>query len=190
MPRAVPIPRLAYAPPVLRRAGRVCLIAAVLVLAACDSGGSGPSSAAEPAGRAALEVRPITALLPPGDPTVPADADMVVEPASGNGLRYALGPAALSGPIVRRARAEDLGDNGQSWIVDIRLTPSAGRQLEALGRRLADRPPPGNAVAILVDGVMESQTMYDPTSTGSDSIQIAGSLTGKQARELAASLDP
>ena len=181
--------------PVTRRTGGVWLIGFVLLLGACGSGGSEPSSSpsspsSEPSGRAALEVRPITALLPPGDPTVPADADTVVEPASGNGLRYALGPAALSGPIVRRAAAKDLGGNGQSWIVDIRLTPSATRQLEALGRRLADQPPPGNSVAILVDGMMESQTTYDPSSTAFDSIQIAGPLTGKQARDARGVAEP
>jgi hypothetical protein len=37
---------------------------------------------------------------------------------------------------------------------------------------------------------MESQTMYEPSTTVSDSIQIAGPLTGKQARDLAASLHP
>jgi hypothetical protein len=179
---------------VLRRAGGILLIGLlglVVLLPACDSGGSAPSSTpSRPSGGAKLEIRPITSLLPPGDPTVPDDADTVVEPASGNGLRYALGPPALSGPIVRRAAARDLGHNGRSWIVDIQLTPSAARQLEALGRRLADRQPPGNAVAVLVDGVMEGQTMYDPSSTDFGSIQIAGPLTGKQARDLAASLHP
>jgi preprotein translocase subunit SecD len=173
------------------RARGLGLLAVVLILAACDSGGSAPSSSPSTRpDRAALEIRPIQSLLPPGDPTVPADADLVVEPESGNGLRYALGPAALSGSIVRRARAEDLGGTGRSWIVDIRLTPSAARQYEALGRRLADREAPQNAVAVLVDGVMESQTAFDPSSADFDAIQIAGTLTGRQARELAASLDP
>jgi hypothetical protein len=169
----------------------VLLLALVPLLAACDSGGSTPSSSPSTRpDRATLEIRPIQSLLPPGDPTVPADADTVVEPESGNGLRYALGPVALSGPVVRRARAEDLGGTGRSWIVDVRLTPSAARQYEALGRRLADREPPQNAVAVLVDGAMESQTAFDPSSTGFDAIQIAGPLTGPEARELAASLDP
>src|SRR5215218_2110981 len=66
---------LAYAPAVVRGAGGVLMIVLVAFLVACDSGGSPSSTASEPSGGATLEVRPVTALLPPGDPTVPADAD-------------------------------------------------------------------------------------------------------------------
>ncbi len=137
-----------------------------------------------------LEVRPIRGLLPPGDPTVPADADKVVEPTSGNGLRYALGPAALSGSVVRRARARDLGSTGQAWIVEIDLDRDGARRLEALGRRLEDQDPPLDSAAVLVGGVMESQVMFDASSPVSDSIQIVGDLDEQQARDLAASLSP
>jgi hypothetical protein len=171
-----------------RRAGAALLIATVL-LGACSSGGS-DSSAPEPAGRSTLEVRPIRRLLAPGDPTVPADADTVVEPSTGNGLRYAVGLPALSGPIVRKARARDLGGTGQGWIVDITLTPGATRSYEALSRHLAAQEPPRDAVAYLVDGVMEGQMTFEPGSPTTGSIVLAGDLSGVRARRLAASLTP
>jgi hypothetical protein len=170
-----------------RRAGAALLIAAVL-LGACSSGGSDSSS--EPGGTSTLEVRPIHRLLPPGDPTVPTGADQVVEPSTGNGLRYVVGPAALSGPVVRRARARDLGGNGRSWIVDITLTPAATRRFEALGRQLAAQEAPGNAAAVLVDGMMEGQMVFEPGVPVPRSIQLGGDLTGVRARRLAASLSP
>jgi hypothetical protein len=171
-----------------RRAGAALLIATVL-LGACSSGGSEASSSA-PAGTSTLEVRPIRQLLPPGDPTVPADADKVVEPSTGNGLRYALGPAALEGPIVRRARARDLGGNGQGWIVDIALTPEAARRYRALGRELIVEEAPKNSAAVLVDGVMEGQVAFEPGTPLPHSILLASDLTGARARELAGSLSP
>jgi hypothetical protein len=170
-----------------RRAGAALLIA--VLLGACSSGGS-DSSSPEPAGPSTLEVRPIRELLPPGDPTVPAGADKVVEPSTGNGLRYALGPAALSGPIVRRARARDLGGNGRSWIVDVALTPDATDRFESLGRQLSTQDTPQNAAAVLVDGVMEGQVLFEPGAPVPRSIQLAGDLTGARARRLAASLSP
>jgi hypothetical protein len=160
-----------------------------VLLGACTSGGSS-SSSPEPAGTSTLEVRPVRQLLPPGDPTVPAGADKVVEPSTGNGLRYALGPAALAGPVVRRARARDLGGNGQSWIVDIALTPGATRRFEALGGQLSTQDPPQNTAAVLVDGVMEGQTQFEPGSAVPHSIQLAWALTRARARRLAASLSP
>jgi hypothetical protein len=177
-----------------RRAAAALLIAAAL-LGGCSSGGSessSPSSASspEPARRSALEVRPVLQLLAPGDPTVPAGADTVVESSAGNGLRYALGPAALAGPIVRRAQARDLGGTGRAWIVDIALTPSGTSRLEALGRRLATQDPPHNGAAVLVDGVMEGQLVFDPGAPVPRSIQLAGDLTGARARRLATSLSP
>jgi hypothetical protein len=177
-----------------RRAGAALLIATAL-LGACSSGesdssGGSDSSARDPAERSTLEVRPIRRLLAPGDPTVPADADTVVEPSTGNGLRYAVGPPALSGPIVRKARARDLGGTGQGWIVDITLTPEAARSYQALGRQLSAQDPPRDAVAYLVDGVMEGQMAFEAGSPPSGSIVLAGDLSGSRARRLAESLTP
>ena len=167
----------------------VCVLA---MLAACSNDQAAKpnqpvrSTDAAPPNR--LELRPVLALLPPDDRQF-AGNDLVLPSRPGSGsdspVRYAVGPVTLTGHDVAGARAQHLLPNPDGWVVIFRLNDAGTAKLNRLARAMYNRQPPENAVAIVVDGVVQSAPAFRvPSFTGD--VQISGNFTESEARALAA----
>jgi preprotein translocase subunit SecD len=119
-----------------------------------------------------------------------ADAEVIL-PAKDKQSRYVLGPAGATGKDVSSARAE-LDSSGR-WSVRLSMTSTgitnfnkiaaicnAGGQTcpAATGSRFG-------AVAIELDGIVESAPTVQTSSFKKDDIQISGSFTSREAKDLA-----
>lgn len=93
----------------------------------------------------------------------------------------------MTGTAVRSARALDIP--GQGWVVELSLNRRGKQQLNELAGQLYAKPPPGNAVAIAVDGVVESAPAFMAKSFSGD-VQISSLVSEARAKALAASLAP
>jgi preprotein translocase subunit SecD len=170
------------------------LVVTMLVLGACDSGGSeSASTTTRPKARAQMQVRPVVVTFPPptsGEAIGAGPGYDVLESAPRAGqaaLRYGVGPVAMTERDVRHARATRFP--GEGWVVDITLAPSGVRTMNRLAKELFPKTPPQSSIAIVVDGKVQSAPVFaEPTFSG-DQVQISAALSREQARDLAASLD-
>jgi preprotein translocase subunit SecD len=108
------------------------------------------------------------------------------------GTRWILGPADLSGEIVKTASSALDTTNGE-YVVNVTLTSSGLKKFNAIAKirnqyvTSSSTTDPKSEEAIELDGVLESApTINDATFTGP--IQISGSFTAKQASALATEL--
>ncbi len=173
----------------------------VLVLGACGGSGKatvGPAVTVTAAddtaavGSATLELRPVIALLPPGDglPTGLPPGTEVLKSRHANGpVRFAVGPAVLDGDVVTGATALHRGF-GQGWVVDVTLDPDGVARFDALAGRLFPKQPPQNQVAIVVDDFVQASPTFQADHFTDSRIEIAGNFTEREARSLAAALQP
>jgi preprotein translocase subunit SecD len=163
-------------------------------LVATGTGLTQPASIATKPGL--LEFRPVVAILPadqdspPGDAaTVPsADEVLPARPIRGSvDVRYGVGPVALTGADLSGAKAEFIGGQ-EGWVVITTLTNAGHRKFNDLAHTLYPKTPPQNAVAIGLDGVVQSAPAFQTDSFSGD-IQITGNFTKKQAEQLAVVLN-
>jgi preprotein translocase subunit SecD len=97
--------------------------------------------------------------------------------------RYQLGPAAFTGRGVSGARAEFQGGT-QGWTVILSLKDDGEAAFNKLAGESYPKPPPQNAVAIVLDGIVQSAPAFQEAQFSGD-IQITGDFSETEARDLA-----
>ncbi|MGZ4735713.1 MAG: SecDF P1 head subdomain-containing protein [Acidimicrobiia bacterium] len=105
------------------------------------------------------------------------------------GLRYEVGPVAMTEASVKSARAEREPAVG-GWIVHLALNRSGAKQLDALARRIGNKQVPENQIALVVNGVVESVPMFDGVRAYPPELVISGGVAERHAKALAATLNP
>jgi preprotein translocase subunit SecD len=98
-------------------------------------------------------------------------------------IRYQLGPAALTGKGVSGAKAQFL-TGGQGWTVDLSLKSDGQTAFNKLAAESYPKQPPQNAVAIVLDGIVQSAPAFQTSSFNGD-VQISGSFSESDAKDLA-----
>jgi preprotein translocase subunit SecD len=140
-----------------------------------------PGTAEEPAGEEA-QVPPLT---PRNEDT--ADATVTLAGKDGETV-YALGPSQATGRIVRNASADI--QNGQ-WYIRLEMRDGEDgidqfNQLAAACYNAADPTTcPTGQVAIVLDSVVQSAPAINAPSYDPDEMQITGSFTESEAKDLA-----
>ena len=124
-----------------------------------------------------------TTTAPPIPPLTPRDQDKrdatVILCDRKGGTRYELGPTALTGKLVTSARAQF--DSGTGWIVLIGFNSEGATKFNSLAATLF---PKHGAVAIVLDGVVQSAPVFQTGSFSGD-VQISGSFSQTEAEDLA-----
>jgi preprotein translocase subunit SecD len=201
------------------RRGLVAASAAVVLLAACDrhddndpsptpsaSGSITVTSAPSPSPEraAALQMRPVQAVVPPSDPSYaratvtcggedgrPCTAAELTQASKlvltdGDGIRYRLGPVVLDGNDVANATAIRSPFGGE-WAVDYELTTDGADRFARATQRTVSLPSPRDSIAIVVDGlVVSAPTIGAVISSGR--AEITGRFTETEAKALAAQI--
>jgi preprotein translocase subunit SecD len=117
------------------------------------------------------------------------DAEVTLEEVGDDGkavFTYRLGPAGATGRIVKTARAE-LGQNGQ-WTVALEIKGGDGiaafNALAAECFSKAETCPTGQ-LAIVLDSEVQSAPTIQQASFEADQIQISGTFSESEAKDLA-----
>ena len=113
-------------------------------------------------------------------------ATVLLSAAKGaGGGRYVLGPAALTGSIVKSASAQLV--NG-TWVVDFTLTSSGSSAWDKLAAQQFHQ-----IIAVDLGGTVISAPITSATSSApssfNGSVQVSGGFTESQAKELAVELN-
>ena len=127
-----------------------------------------PAATNPPNTPAAQDKRGATVILPGRDPKA---------------ARFELGPTALTGKLVTGADARFLG-GADGWVVDITFNSDGSTKFNALAAASFPKSPPQNAVAIVLDGVVQSAPAFR-TSSFTGNVQISGNFTQTEAEDLA-----
>jgi preprotein translocase subunit SecD len=140
-----------------------------------------------------LTFRPVFAIVPPDSPAVRQQDGAVhpVLPAKANDgaaglVSYAVGPPAVTNRAVESAKAQ-LSSDRPGWTVDLGLTHRGQAAFNRMARALYPRQPPQNAVALVIDGVVQSAPAFQ-TDNFSGDVSISGTFTEPEARNLAVTL--
>jgi preprotein translocase subunit SecD len=99
-------------------------------------------------------------------------------------VRYQLGPAALTGKDVSGAKAVYNPGSGQGWTVDLSLKGSGQTLFNQLAKTSFPKQPPQNAVAIVLDGVVQSAPAFQTSNFNGD-VSISGNFSEGDAKDLA-----
>ena len=99
-------------------------------------------------------------------------------------LRYQLGPAALTGKGVSGAKAVFQG-GAQGWVVDLSLNDEGTTAFNQLAQESFPKPSPQNAVAIVLDGIVQSAPAFQQANFDGGQVQISGDFSESEARDLA-----
>ena len=99
--------------------------------------------------------------------------------------RYVLGPTTVLGRAIDTARAS-IPDQ-LSWIVELEMTSSGIDVFNELAAACNGRQPtcPTGALAIVLDGVVQSAPSVNSPSFERDQISISGSFSEREAKDLA-----
>ena len=141
------------------------------------------------AAKAAIESCSVSAVL--ALPTIPttsraddkADRCIVAESRDGK-QRFLLGPSALEGK-GGVSGAKPRFTSGQGWVVDMNLTDSGSAKFNTLAAKAYLQPPPANQVAIVLDGVVQSNPAFQAPSFSGGRVQISGDFTKREVTNLA-----
>ncbi len=129
-----------------------------------------------------LQVRQVQAVGSGGECAsvlLPGDAGTLCD---GSGLAYDVAEAKLISPEVSHASVVDAGA-GQ-YAISLELTSAGAAILQAMTTAAVASAPPGNQLAIVVDGeVLSAPAVAEPLTDGT--VQIAGGFTRERASELA-----
>src|SRR6476620_3562580 len=98
-------------------------------------------------------------------------------------LRYQLGPAAFTGKGVSGAKAQFIGGTS-GWVVDLSLESDGEAAFNKLAGESYSKSPPQNAVAIVLDGIVQSAPAFRESSFTGD-VQISGNFSETEAKDLA-----
>jgi preprotein translocase subunit SecD len=128
----------------------------------------------------------------PGDYVIACDP-----PGSDASLKYLLAPAGLEGSEIRNASA-GLAEGGPGWIVTLQFTGTGSRDWLRLTRTSYETtgkaasgfgrcaPPKGcNAVAIVLDGLVESAPLVETDGIPGGLAEITGDFNQTEATDLA-----
>lgn len=126
---------------------------------------------------------PVDGQLAPGAeiPTTKPEDDLPEKPVvlvtreGGQGLRYELGPAELTGRAVRSAKANFQGE----WTVQVKLNGEGSKQFDALAAKYY-----GRQVAIALDGVVQSAPRINAREFEGTAV-ISGQFRESEAKDLA-----
>jgi preprotein translocase subunit SecD len=134
-----------------------------------------------------VEATPALASFPSTAPTKDTPKDTVLLPGlkGTTNDRYLLGPAALTGHIVKSAHAEET--TAQGWVVDMTLTGTGLGKWNTLAKRYFHE-----VVGIELGGVVQSAPLTEPntaTFKTFSSVQISGTFTQQSAQALALALN-
>lgn len=110
------------------------------------------------------------------------DATVVLCDRTGT-TRYQLGPTALTGKYVTSANARFQG-GAEGWVVSIDFDSVGHQKFDALAAASINKSPPENAVAIVLDGVVQSAPVFNAASFPSG-VQISGNFSQTEAEDLA-----
>ncbi len=126
-----------------------------------------------------------TVTNPPNTPAAQdqRNATVILPGRDAKGLRYQLGPTALTGKLVTGADARFLG-GADGWVVDITFNSEGSTKFNALAAASYPKSPPQNAVAIVLDGVVQSAPAFR-TASFTGNVQISGNFTQTEAEDLA-----
>lgn len=102
----------------------------------------------------------------------------VVLPGKEGDVLYRLGPAELTGRVLKGARAEFDAATGQ-WKVNFTLNEQGSRAFDELAARNVNRQ-----VAIVLDGVVQSAPTIQTANFGGSG-EITGDFTEQEAKDLA-----
>ncbi len=97
--------------------------------------------------------------------------------------QYQLGPTALTGKGVTTASAR-FGGGTDGWTVQLTLNSEGSTKFNALAAESFPKTAPQNAVAIVLDGVVQSAPAFQ-TSSFSGDVQITGDFSQTEAEDLA-----
>jgi preprotein translocase subunit SecD len=146
------------------------------------------SATTAPAGDTTATTAPAqaTGAIPSPTPRQSDSADEVVVLDDKEGNRYQLGPALATGEIV--ASASPQLQNGQ-WSVSLEMKGGANgidKFNEIAGKCYGqDQDCPTGSLAIVLDSVVQSAPRIQEPSFSKDQIQISGSFTESEAKDLA-----
>lgn len=98
-------------------------------------------------------------------------------------LRYQLGPTALTGRLITSADARFESGSGQ-WSVSVNFNALGHQKFDALAAASISKPAPQNAVAIVLDGVVQSAPTFQEASYP-NGVSISGSFSQSEAEDLA-----
>jgi preprotein translocase subunit SecD len=96
--------------------------------------------------------------------------------------RYLLGPTAMTGKGVSSAKSQF--DQGNGYVVVMNLNGSGQSKFNALAAKSYGQPSPTDQVAIVLDGIVQSNPAFQ-TSTFGNSVQITGGSNGFSQSEAA-----
>ena len=110
--------------------------------------------------------------------------DQVILPDKDKATRYLLGPAGAVGKAVSSARAEV--NNGQ-WTVHLSMTKDGIDSFNEVSGRCfrGDATCPSKRLAIELDGIVQSAPTIQAETFKRDQIQISGSFSEHEAKDLA-----
>ncbi len=115
-----------------------------------------------------------------------ADATVVLrgrDTGQGARLLYQLGPAALTGKGVSGAKARYVGSEG--WVVDLSLKDDGAAAFNKLAGESFSKQPPQNAVAIVLDSIVQSAPAFQTSTFEGGQVQISGGFSESEAKDLA-----
>lgn len=140
----------------------------------------------EAAAAAVASCDPAAVAALPDVPTTTRDADQrdacVVLPDRDLPTRYYLGPTRVRGSDIDTADSQF--SPGQGYGVELKLTSEGLEKFDALAGESFAKPAPENAVAIVLDGVVQSAPVFQ-TGSFDGPVSITGSFGRTEAEDLA-----
>jgi protein-export membrane protein SecD len=114
-----------------------------------------------------------------------AKPDEVVAACDREGTaKYILGATAVEGTDLSGAQAQLPRNSLSGWQVDLTFDTSGTSQFADITQQVVNLPPPGNQVAIVLDGLVVSAPRILEPITGGQA-QITGTFTQAEANDLA-----
>ncbi|MFB6721733.1 hypothetical protein ACFCV3_16275 [Kribbella sp. NPDC056345] len=137
----------------------------------------------KPAAADTLQFRRVLKLEPNACAKAPVAANVR---CSADGTKYTLGKVELDSTHVTDVQA--IADTqGTGWLVMLTLDAAGTKTFATLTGQLVKARPPANQLAIVVnDRVVSAPSVSAPITGGR--VQIAGSFTSKEAKQLAADI--
>ncbi|MBK5287435.1 MAG: protein translocase subunit SecD [Acidimicrobiia bacterium] len=143
-----------------------------------------PAPAADPAADPATTATTVAPQAPTVTPEAQDKRNAVVNlPGRDGQVLYQLGPTALTGRLVTSATARFESGSGQ-WSVSVNFNGLGHQKFDALAAASISKPAPQNAVAIVLDGIVQSAPTFQEASYP-NGVSISGSFSQSDAEDLA-----
>ncbi|NKQ23982.1 protein translocase subunit SecD [Streptomyces galbus] len=151
---------------------------------ASSSAGASTSQAKLQAQYAALDCSKKSARATAGDGAKPSDPTVGCGENKGVWYKYLLGPAAVDGTEVKKARAVYDTQNAAGWQVTMDFNGKGAKKFADITGKLAQNQSPQNEFGIVLDGEVVSSPYVSQAITGGQA-QISGSFSQDEAQSLA-----